>query len=165
MRRRQWFCILLALLLAAGTGGMASAVSFSAFASLEDTDIVDNEVHEMPQEEEALPEDEYVSESMGAGAGLLIPTLERTFEGAFSDVNGQWYEDAVRTVYETGLMDGRSDGTFGASATLMVPHVVTITARFHSRLTGGDGDIPDTPRGSAVPAARSITCIWPTSWV
>ena len=77
----------------------------------------------------------------------------------FPDAVGTWCAEAVRTVYETGLVDGRADGTYGPFDTLTCPHILAITARFHHRLTGGDGQIPDTPEGTAVPEElRGLWC-------
>ena len=58
---------------------------------------------------------------------------------------GVWCEDAVDTVCQAGLMQGRSDGSFGPASPLTHAQIVTVCARLHSLLTGGDGVIESAP--------------------
>lgn len=67
----------------------------------------------------------------------------------FADVKGSWCESYVETVYEAGLMEGRSDGSFTPSGELMPEHTVAICARLHDLLTGGDGVLPEPAEGQA----------------
>ena len=60
---------------------------------------------------------------------------------------GVWCEDAVDTVCEAGLMQGRSDGSFNPSGELTGAHIVTICARLYVLLTGGDGVLPEPAEG------------------
>ena len=58
---------------------------------------------------------------------------------------GVWCEDAVDTVCQAGLMQGRSDGSFGPASPLTHAQIVTVCARLNSLLTGGDGVIESAP--------------------
>ena len=72
---------------------------------------------------------------------------------------GVWCEDAVQTVCQTGLMQGRSDGSFNPSGALTGAHIVTICARLYDLLTGGDGVLPEPADGQSwyEPAYASLT--------
>lgn len=75
-----------------------------------------------------------------AGTQELLPAV-RTWSG-FSDTEGTWCEPNVRLCYETGLLQGWSDGTYRPEATLSGGQVLMICARFYSLLHGGDSVIP-----------------------
>lgn len=75
-----------------------------------------------------------------AGTQELLPAV-RAWSG-FSDTEGAWCEPNVRLCYETGLLQGWSDGTYRPEATLSGGQVLMICARFYSLLHGGDGVIP-----------------------
>lgn len=79
------------------------------------------------------------------GDGWLVPKVREA--PAFTDMAGVWCEDAVQTVCQTGLMQGRSDGSFGPSGELTGAHIVTICARLYGLLTGGDGVLPEPAEG------------------
>lgn len=79
--------------------------------------------------------------------GWLVPKAQEA--PAFTDTAGIWCEDAVQTVCEAGLMQGRSDGSFGPSGELTGAHIVTVCARLYDLLTGGDGVLPDPAEGQA----------------
>ena len=51
------------------------------------------------------------------GDDWLVPKVQEA--PAFTDMAGVWCEDAVQTVCQTGLMQGRSDGSFNPSGALM----------------------------------------------
>lgn len=87
----------------------------------------------------------------GAADQTLLPAV-REWSG-FSDTNGVWCEANVRLCYETGLLQGWSDGTFRPESTLTGGQVLMICARFYSLLHGGDGAIP--PSGDGLYAAAS----------
>ena len=75
------------------------------------------------------------------GDDWLVPKVQEA--PAFTDMAGVWCEDAVQTVCQAGLMQGRSDGSFNPSGALMPEHIVTICARLYDLLTGGDGVLPE----------------------
>lgn len=75
------------------------------------------------------------------GDDWLVPKVQEA--PAFTDMAGVWCEDAVQTVCQTGLMQGRSDGSFNPSGALMPEHIVTICARLYDLLTGGDGTLQE----------------------
>ena len=77
--------------------------------------------------------------------GWLVPKVREA--PAFTDMAGVWCEDAVQTVCQTGLMQGRSDGSFNPSGELTGAHIVTICARLYVLLTGGDGVLPEPAEG------------------
>ena len=79
------------------------------------------------------------------GDGWLVPKVREA--PAFTDMAGVWCADAVDTVCQAGLMQGRSDGSFGPSGQLTGAHIATICARLHDLLTGGDGALPEPAEG------------------
>ena len=79
------------------------------------------------------------------GDGWLVPKVREA--PAFTDMAGVWCADAADTVCQAGLMQGRSDGSFGPSGQLTGAHIATICARLHDLLTGGDGALPEPAEG------------------
>lgn len=79
------------------------------------------------------------------GDGWLVPKVREA--PAFTDMAGVWCADAVDTVCAAGLMQGRSDGSFGPSGQLTGAHIATICARLYDLLTGGDGALPEPAEG------------------
>ena len=75
------------------------------------------------------------------GDDWLVPKVQEA--PAFTDMAGVWCEDAVQTVCQAGLMQGRSDGSFNPSGALTGAHIVTICARLYDLLTGGDGTLQE----------------------
>lgn len=65
----------------------------------------------------------------------------------FSDVTGTWCEDAVATVYQAGLMEGKTAQRFDAVSPLTNAQITVVTARLHSLLNGGDGVLPVAEEG------------------
>lgn len=76
----------------------------------------------------------------------------------FADVAGTWCEAAVKTCYETGLMDGRTSVQFDRQTSLTYAQITVITARLQSLLNGGDGILPAPTVGEAwyQPAADAL---------
>lgn len=81
-----------------------------------------------------------------AGNGWLVPKA-RTYDGRFTDVKGTWCESYVETVYQVGLMEGKSSTKFDAASPLTGAQITVITARLHSLLRGGDGVLPAPSEG------------------
>ena len=79
------------------------------------------------------------------GDDWLVPKVREA--PAFTDMTDVWCEDAVQTVCQAGLMQGRSDGSFNPSGELTGAHIVTICARLYDLLTGGDGVLPEPAEG------------------
>ena len=79
------------------------------------------------------------------GDDWLLPKVREA--PAFTDMTDVWCEDAVQTVCQAGLMQGRSDGSFNPSGELPGAHIVTICARLYVLLTGGDGVLPEPVEG------------------
>ena len=71
----------------------------------------------------------------------LVPQA-KTYAAPFPDTQGTWCESYVQTVYEAGLMEGKTAQRFDARGTLTNAQIVTVCARLHDLLTGGDGEIP-----------------------
>lgn len=80
-----------------------------------------------------------------AESNWLVPKA-KNYAG-FADVKGTWCESYVETVYEAGLMTGRSASTFDISSNLTIAQITVITARLHSLLNGGDGVLPAPGEG------------------
>ena len=70
--------------------------------------------------------------------GTLLPQA-KTYKSAFSDTKGTWCDSYVQTVYEVGLMDGKSASKFDPKGTLTCAQIIAVTARLHALLNGGDG--------------------------
>ena len=80
-----------------------------------------------------------------AESNWLVPKV-KNYAG-FADVKGTWCESYVETVYEAGLMTGRSASAFDISSNLTIAQITVITARLHSLLNGGDGILPAPGEG------------------
>lgn len=70
-----------------------------------------------------------------AAEAQLVPK-KKSYTG-FSDVTGTWCESYVRTVYEAGLMEGKSAGCFDPNGTLTEAQRLVIGVRLHALLHGG----------------------------
>ena len=81
-------------------------------------------------------------------SGCLVPQ-KKTYSTAFADTKGAWCEAAVKTVYEAGLMDGKSASAFDPSGSLTYAQILVITAPLHELLHGGDGVLPAAAAGQA----------------
>lgn len=58
----------------------------------------------------------------------------------FADVkNGAWYADAVTTVYEAGIMEGKGDGRFVPNASMTRAELVTVLCRLSGDNSAGKG--------------------------
>ncbi|MCI2059205.1 MAG: S-layer homology domain-containing protein [Oscillibacter sp.] len=78
-------------------------------------------------------------------------TRSRTYRNQFSDVApGSAFYDHVAALYEYGLTQGRSDGTFGPAAPVTVGQLVTFAGRLRSLWQYGDAE---TGAGSAADGA------------
>ena len=61
--------------------------------------------------------------------------------GQFSDVNADsWYASNVQAACEYGLMNGMTDGSFGADTKVKLSEAVAMAARLHSIYTTGKAD-------------------------
>lgn len=79
--------------------------------------------------------------------GWLVPKQRDTV--VFADVTDTWCEDYVGTVYQAGLMAGKTAEKFDAASPLTHAQITVITARLHSLLRGGDGVLPSAAEGAA----------------
>ena len=65
----------------------------------------------------------------------------------FSDVNGgEWYNDAISTMANAGIVQGYPDGTFHPNATVTRAELATMAARFY-QLSSGTLNFTDVPVG------------------
>ncbi|MCL2391040.1 MAG: trypsin-like peptidase domain-containing protein [Oscillospiraceae bacterium] len=56
----------------------------------------------------------------------------RTYQGGFSDVpSSAWFYSSVRSVYERGIIDGRSAGTFDPQGQITIAETIKIAALIH----------------------------------
>jgi len=78
----------------------------------------------------------------------LIPAI-KTYEDTLTDVTDAWCADAVKTVYEAGLMEGKTSTRFDISSPLTNAQIVVIAARLHSLLRDGDGTFPPPSEGES----------------
>ena len=79
-----------------------------------------------------------------SAADTAIPKI-RDYPG-FADVAEEsWCYDAVKLCYESGLMNGTSETTFGPQGPLTAAQLVVLTARLYDLRNGGSGAIPALP--------------------
>lgn len=65
-----------------------------------------------------------------------------TYDTAFSDVSpDSWYATYVSSVYEYGLMEGRSAGVFAPDGSVTVAELLTLSARLHSTYENGGSPV------------------------
>ena len=82
-------------------------------------------------------------------------------DSGFSDVNpGDWYNTAVATMVQAGILNGYSDGTFKPNASITRAEFATIAARFLSnpyfrRRTGSTTPRVTGPRCTSTAPRRS----------
>jgi hypothetical protein len=81
-------------------------------------------------------------------SGSLVPQ-KRTYSTAFDDTKGTWCDDAVKTCYEAGLIDGKSAVRFDPRGSLTYAQITVMSARFRSLLTGGTGVFAAPAAGAA----------------
>lgn len=74
-------------------------------------------------------------------ADRLLPTV-KPYSGTLTDAEGAWCEDAIQTVYETGLMEGKTADRFDITSPLTYAQTVVVCARLRNLLTGGGGTLP-----------------------
>lgn len=75
---------------------------------------------------------------MAAADTLLVPE-QWTYDGRFRDMSGLRCADAVKTSFDTGLLEGRQADRFDAVSELTNAQILVISARLYDRLTGGSG--------------------------
>lgn len=73
--------------------------------------------------------------SAGAANDTLLPKTT-DYTGQFSDIRDSWCEDAVKTCYETGLLQGKTANRFDANSSLSNAQITVITARLCAQLRG-----------------------------
>lgn len=75
-------------------------------------------------------------------SALALDRVKTYQAGQFDDVKTtDWYADAVKGIYEYGLMVGTGATTFSPNKTITAPEIYLLFARFDSLLNGGDGVI------------------------
>ena len=72
---------------------------------------------------------------MAAADTLLVPE-QWTYDGRFRDMSGLRCADAVKTSFDTGLLEGRQADRFDAVSELTNAQILVISARLYDRLTG-----------------------------
>lgn len=88
-----------------------------------------------------------ISPASAAQSEWLVSKTAET--PAFSDTAGTWCEDAVKTVCEAGLMNGKSETAFDPGGSLTYCQVIAITARLLERLAPEKFPIPARENGDA----------------
>lgn len=79
--------------------------------------------------------------------GWLVPKQREA--AVFADVTDTWCENYVDTVYQAGLMSGKTAENFDAVSPLTHAQITVITARLHDLLRGGNGVLPSPAAGEA----------------
>ena len=78
--------------------------------------------------------------SLATGAFAAFEKVN-TYENDFSDVNEKnWFCDDVKTAYELGFMNGKSEGIFDPNGNVTVAEGITMASRLHSIYNGYDVD-------------------------
>jgi len=68
----------------------------------------------------------------------------RTYQGQFADVpRSAWYYEGIRSVFERGIMDGKSSGAFDPSGRLTIAETIKIAATLHKGYHTGSMDFED----------------------
>ena len=102
-----------------------------------------------------------LSLTLPAAAAETQPLLPdaRTYTGQFADLEGAWCREEAIAVYETGLMNGRTDTRFDIQGSLTYAQITVIAARLQDLLAGGDGDLGPAASGEAwyQPAVDALT--------
>lgn len=79
---------------------------------------------------------------------------QRTYNGEFSDLTvGSTFYDNVTALYEYGLSNGNTDGTFGLDSSMTLGQVVIFAARIHSLYYTGEPEAAQAYAGESTPAA------------
>ena len=79
---------------------------------------------------------------------LTISGTTKAASGPFTDVSQTaWYGDAVRYMYENGLMSGTGGGKFSPDASASRGMIVTILFRMEGEPSVPGADFPDVPSG------------------
>lgn len=84
--------------------------------------------------------------ALAYNAGSLLPQV-KTYQTAFTDTKGTWCDVSVGTVYETGLMNGKSAVKFDPKGSLTYAQIFAVTARLDDLLNGGNGKFADPAPG------------------
>ncbi|MHA5219594.1 S-layer homology domain-containing protein [Dysosmobacter sp. Phy] len=102
-----------------------------------------------------------LSLTLPAAAAETQPLLPdaRTYTGQFADLEGAWCREEAIAVYETGLMNGRTDTRFDIQGSLTYAQITVIAARLQDLLAGGNGDLGPAASGEAwyQPAVDALT--------
>ncbi|QUO36699.1 S-layer homology domain-containing protein [Dysosmobacter sp. Marseille-Q4140] len=102
-----------------------------------------------------------LSLTLPAAAAETQPLLPdaRTYTGQFADLEGAWCREEAIAVYETDLMNGRTDTRFDIQGSLTYAQITVIAARLQDLLAGGDGDLGPAASGEAwyQPAVDALT--------
>jgi hypothetical protein len=91
-----------------------------------------------------LPVTALAADPVPTGTDWLVPRV-RTYGGCFQD-DDAWCADAMQTVYEAGLMEGKTAARFDSVSPLTHAQITVIAARLYDLLIGGDGVLP-SPAG------------------
>lgn len=102
-----------------------------------------------------------LSLTLPAAAAETQPLLSdaRTYTGQFADLEDAWCREEAIAVYETGLMNGRTDTRFDIQGSLTYAQITVIAARLQDLLAGGNGDLGPAASGEAwyQPAVDALT--------
>ena len=80
------------------------------------------------------------------GEEWLVPPV-KTYTGTLKDAKDAWCSDAIRTVYEAGLMEGKTSERFDYTSPLTEAQCVVIAARLYALLAGTE--LPAPAEGEA----------------
>jgi len=70
----------------------------------------------------------------------------QSVSGFFTDIpEGAWYAPYIDICYESGLIEGVGNNRFNPDGTMSIAEMLTVCARLHHVMGGGDGNIPQLP--------------------
>ena len=73
---------------------------------------------------------------LAAGAGAAFQKIN-TYNGIFADVSDSaWYAENVKTAYELGFMNGKSENAFDPDGNVTVVEGITLASRLHASYFG-----------------------------
>ena len=75
---------------------------------------------------------------LAAGVNAAFERVN-SYSNNFSDVtDANWFYENVKTAYELGFMNGKSEGKFDPSGNVTVVEAVTMASRLHAKYRGGE---------------------------
>ena len=89
-----------------------------------------------PPVEPPVETDPDTEETPSGAASLENFKKDKTYADEFTDIDGAWYTENVKAVYEYGLMIGTGEGSFSPGKTMTVAEALVLACRLHNTYYG-----------------------------